>query len=306
MKKKFRDSNRLESHKFQTTQVYPKISIVTPNLNGGENLNETLQSVLNQNYPNLEYIVIDGGSSDNSIEIIKKYHKYLSYWESSPDKGLYHAVQKGFEKSTGDIMGWINSDDILIKNSLFTIAEIFLNHPNVHWLQGYPTVIDDYSRIVYSRPPVFLKKFFYSKQYRSGSFIQQESTFWTKSLWQRSGSYVSTDYKYAGDFELWIRFFNLEKLYITSAILGAFRKRMEGQLSVNNYTQYLTECDIIIDASMKNISRKEKRELKFISFLYNINKKIPFFSFDSYFNHCFPGTKNQPNYINYNFGSLKF
>ena len=96
---------------------YPKISIVTPNYNGVKYLEQTIVSVLNQNYPNLEYIIIDGGSTDGSVEIIKKYESKLSYWVSEPDMGLYHAIQKGFEKSTGEIMAWINSDDMYVKGS---------------------------------------------------------------------------------------------------------------------------------------------------------------------------------------------
>jgi glycosyltransferase involved in cell wall biosynthesis len=104
----------------------PKISIITPNYNGGEYLEETIQSILTQNYPNLEYIIIDGGSTDNSVEIIKKYEDQLSFWVSEPDKGLYDAIQKGFDKSSGEIMAWLNSDDLYHKNAFFTVVEIFM------------------------------------------------------------------------------------------------------------------------------------------------------------------------------------
>lgn len=86
---------------------YPKISIVTPSFNQAEYLEQTILSVIDQNYPNLEYIIIDGGSADKSIEVIKKYENKLSYWISENDKGLYNALQKGFQKTTGEIMGWI-------------------------------------------------------------------------------------------------------------------------------------------------------------------------------------------------------
>ena len=90
-----------------------KISVVTPNFNGARFLERTILSVIKQNYSSLEYIVIDGGSTDGSIEIIKKYEKYITYWESSQDNGMYHAIQKGFNKSSGEVMTWINSDDTL-------------------------------------------------------------------------------------------------------------------------------------------------------------------------------------------------
>ena len=115
---------------------YPKISIVTPNYNCDKFLEETIKSIINQNYPNLEYIIIDGGSTDNSIEIIKKYDKYISYWISEEDSGMYEAIQKGFDKSTGDIMAWLNADDKYHPNALFTIAKIFTQNQKINWLTG--------------------------------------------------------------------------------------------------------------------------------------------------------------------------
>ena len=113
----------------------PRISIITPNYNQEDFLEQTILSVIGQNYPNLEYIIIDGGSTDGSVEIIKKYEKHLSHWVSEPDSGLYHALQKGFSRSTGEIMGWINSDDILHRKSLFVLAEVFSTNDEIDWLQ---------------------------------------------------------------------------------------------------------------------------------------------------------------------------
>jgi glycosyltransferase involved in cell wall biosynthesis len=107
--------------------MLPKISIVTPSFNQGQYLEETIQSVLDQNYPNLEYVVIDGLSSDNSVEIIKKYEKYLTYWCSESDNGQAHAINKGFQKCTGEIFNWLNSDDYLEHGALFKVIESFKN-----------------------------------------------------------------------------------------------------------------------------------------------------------------------------------
>ncbi len=134
---------------------FPKISIVTPVFNQVVYLEDCILSILDQKYPNLEYIIIDGGSTDGTVDIIKKYSPFLTYWVSEKDAGIYHALQKGFEKATGDIMGWLNSDDILHRKSLFSIADIFRKFNDIEWLQGFPTVIDELGELFFTGRPVF-------------------------------------------------------------------------------------------------------------------------------------------------------
>jgi glycosyltransferase involved in cell wall biosynthesis len=284
---------------------YPKISIVTPNLNGVRYLERTIQSIVNQNYPNLEYIVIDGGSSDGSVEIIEKYADKISYWESSKDNGLYHAIQKGFEKSTGDILGWINSDDIHMTKSLFTIAEIFSVNKEVHWIQGYPVVVDENDRIVFHRPAVNSKFSFYLNDFMNGSFIQQESTFWTRNLWNRTGGHVSLDYKYAGDFELWMRFFKTDILYCTHSVLGSFRYSREGQISTTNYQKYLAECTEIVEKYRQHLSTEDKTLIKKIERSRLFRKKHPFLGKLFHFDRVDVGTIDPPRIVSFNFSSYR-
>lgn len=115
---------------FDIQKVYPKTSIVTPSYNQGHFIEETIRSVLLQNYPNLEFIIIDGGSTDNTVEIIKKYERWISYWVSEKDRGQSHAINKGIEKCSGDIIAWINSDDFYLENTFLEVAKAYIDNPN--------------------------------------------------------------------------------------------------------------------------------------------------------------------------------
>ena len=120
-----------------------KISIITPSYNQGEFLEETITSILDQNYPNLEFIIIDGASTDNSVEIIKKYEKHLTYWSSEKDGGQTQAINKGLKRATGSIVNWINSDDTLAPNTLIRINQLFEQHPNAGLIHGKTMVFND-------------------------------------------------------------------------------------------------------------------------------------------------------------------
>lgn len=137
MKKVWPDSEEKTPEINDATTAWPKISIITPSYNQGQFIEETILSIINQNYPNLEYIIIDGGSKDNTVEIIKKFEKHLTYWVSEPDRGQAHAINKGLEKCTGEIFNWINSDDYLEPGSLFAIGKHFAENPQTEVLCGY-------------------------------------------------------------------------------------------------------------------------------------------------------------------------
>jgi glycosyltransferase involved in cell wall biosynthesis len=288
-------------------KLFPKISIVTPSFNDVEFLEATILSVINQGYPNLEYIVIDGGSTDGSVEIIRKYESRLTYWISERDSGMYDAIQKGFEKSTGEVMGWINSDDMLHPWSLQTIAQIFGDFPEVHWIQGHPNIIDEENRVVsVYRWTEIDKLYFYRSNRDIMKYIQQESTFWSRSLWQRSGGYVSTKYKLAGDFELWLRFFKHEKLYFVSVFLGGFRISSHGQASIENFDKYVQETRLALQENP--ISSKEKRLLMiFRGFQFIENGMLRLIrSIRKVFLHGYPETTSEQVYFDRRSQNLKF
>lgn len=285
---------------------YPKISIITPSYNLGAYLEQTIKSVVEQNYPNLEYIIIDGGSTDHSLDIIKKYEKYLSYWVSEPDQGLYHALQKGFDQSSGELMGWLNADDMLYPQSLFTIAGAFADVPQVQWLQGYPTVFDKMGRVIYHRPPRFSKYSFYLKDYHDGKFIQQESTYWRRDLWDSTGGYISQMYPLAGDFELWMRFFNYASLHITLALVGGFRVRGSEQLSHQHRKQYIREADAVIDTYRSAASKKDQKIIRKLARLRTVARYFPKGKVLLQYLPLYQKYINQASQINYDVEQNKF
>jgi glycosyltransferase involved in cell wall biosynthesis len=177
----------MQENKNQEAVSYPKISVVVVNYNLAGYLEDALRSIVDQNYPNLELIVVDGGSSDGSQAVIERFADKIHWWVSEPDKGQYDAVQKGFSHSTGEIMYWLNSDDMLQRRALFVVAEVFQTFPEVEWLTGIASEYHPDGHIVqritlpwsrWSR----LRYLTYDFQ-----FIQQESTFWRRSLWEKAG-----------------------------------------------------------------------------------------------------------------------
>lgn len=210
--------------------MHPRISLITPVYNGARFLEATLRSVLDQHYPNLDYIVVDGNSADGTQDIIQRYEGQLTTWISEPDSGMYDALQKGFERSTGEIMGWLNSDDLHLPWTLATVSQIFRDLPEVEWITSLRPIIWDASGMAVDcmAVPPFSRSAFRDGAYTPGhrnfvEVIQQESTFWRRSLWERAGSRLDTSLRYAGDFELWARFYHHAELIGVRTILGGFR-----------------------------------------------------------------------------------
>jgi glycosyltransferase involved in cell wall biosynthesis len=161
----------------QAIDTYPKISIITPSFNQGNYLEETIRSIINQNYPNLEYMIFDGGSNDESLKVIKNYEKWITYWESEPDRGQAHAINKGFFKSTGDIIAWINSDDMLLPNALEKVSVAFKENPDKILLGD---VVHFYE--VQSKIKLMMQK---NVSFESVALIPC-----SKAIWQQPGTFV--------------------------------------------------------------------------------------------------------------------
>lgn len=217
-------------HCMSTLTAYPKISVVTPSYNQGQFLEATITSILDQKYPNLEYIIMDGGSKDNSVEIIKKYAPYLTYWQSQKDRGQNSAITEGFKHATGEIFAYLNSDDEYLRWTFHTVAEIYNTFPEIQWLTSRTQMIcNAQGQPVFTYPAVHYARTWFYRGWgtrlvnKLSGWIQQEATFWRRELWERAGGFMDESMYVAGDFELWSRFWQHANLVTTDIPLAMYR-----------------------------------------------------------------------------------
>jgi len=211
-------------------QSYPKISIVTPSYNQAQFLEKTILSILNQDYPNLEYIIIDGGSTDGSIEVIKKYNQYLAYWVSEKDDGQADAINKGFKIATGDFIAWQNSDDIYLPGAFFKVVERFKKYPDSDIVFGNMYLIDKNDEIIEDVRffPFNLEHLIYYKWN-----ITSQSTFWKRELLGKEG-YLK-NYKVLFDLDWFIRLgLKKRKFSFIRSFFGGYRIHSESKFSLIN------------------------------------------------------------------------
>lgn len=199
---------------------WPRVSIVTPSYNQAPFIEETIRSVLLQGYPDLEYIIIDGGSSDSSIDIIRRYEPWLAYWVSESDRGQAHAINKGFERATGEIVAWLNSDDLYEPGVLRTISSLFHAHPDIPLIHGDITIITtDGTATGYGATSSSLNKLV---NWLEDGGLAQPAVFWRRSLMNRVGS-LRTDLRFIMDYEFFLRARRLFEFVHVPESLARFR-----------------------------------------------------------------------------------
>ncbi len=244
---------------------YPRISLVTGCYNHEKYIGETIESVVSQGYPNLQYVVVNDGSTDKSEKIIKKYARYLDHWETWPGyrKNIVPAINRGFSHTNGEIMGWLNSKNILFPKSLFTLAEIFRELPKINWLTGLAANIDHQGRILSVNS---YKKNVYDYLSGDWSVIQQESTFWRRPLWERAGGRLVN--RWAFDLELWTRFFLRAKLYHVNTVLGAYRLIPEAS-SIKNKGRYRR----LAEKGLREMRERSSKKLVARARVYRFGRK---------------------------------
>jgi len=222
----------------------PRISVVTSCFNAEAWVEDTLRSVLQQRYPKLQYIFIDGASSDGTLAIAQRYEDQLAVLRSEPDEGQYHGIQKGMALADGDVMAWLNGDDAYCPWTLSAVGEVFARFPDIDWIIGTPSFMNERGQCVRvsgnsgsAYPREFIRQGWF--RHELAGYLQQESMFWRRSLWERVGG-LDLNLSLAADFDLWRRFAEHAELVSVNVPLAMFRQHAQ-QRSALGLQRYETE-----------------------------------------------------------------
>ena len=250
------------------------VSIVTPNLNYGHYLGKTIDSIVSQGYQQLDYIVVDGGSNDQSIDVTRSFADRGVQLLIEPGLGQYDAINLGFAKSSGEIMGWTNSDDIQFSWTLSTVVAIFEQFPDVHWIMGAPAVIQEGAVQCVKPVRPHLQEAIHLGIYsgRSWGIIQQESCFWRRSLWEAAGP-LNPSFELAADFELWTRFARETELVTCDALLSGFHRHTQNR-SKSAADHYRSDLAKFV-ASLSDEEQDRRNHLEKWAGTYHRAKHLP-------------------------------
>jgi len=227
---------------------WPRISIVTPSFNQRRFIEETIRSVLLQGYPNLEYIIIDGGSTDGTLDIIRKYQHKLAYWVSEPDRGQGHAINKGLDRATGDIFAWINSDDYYYPGAFSAVGKAFRQHPEISLVHGYEHYVDANGEFLQEVFPPFKNALTTALYF--GHPLLQVSCFWRADAYHSVGG-LDERFHYHLDYDLLLRLLYKYKSKYIARCIGAFRRYPEQKCRPELGDQFIVEHRRVIEKFLK-------------------------------------------------------
>ncbi len=203
----------------------PLVSIVTPSFNQARYLESTIRSVLGQDYPNVEYIIVDGGSADGSAEIIRRYSDRLAWWVSEKDRGQTDAINKGFSHAHGEILAWLNSDDTYEPHAITEAVGFLRALPEVGLVYGDANFIDEGGRIIGRFPAAQTD---YRRLRQGYVHIPQQASFWRADLWRRVAP-LDPSFYFAMDYDLWVRLAALAPVRYTRRVWASFRLHTQGK-----------------------------------------------------------------------------
>jgi glycosyltransferase involved in cell wall biosynthesis len=245
---------------------WPKISIITPSYNQGQFLEQTIRSVLLQHYPNLEYIIIDGGSTDQSVTIIRKYSQWIHYWISEEDDGQSDALNKGCRLASGEIITWLNSDDYYEKNTLFKVAMYYLK-PGFSFFCGACRMIDQQGKFIQH---LFTREISYAsllKYWKPHFCPPQPSMFFKRAVLRELGDF-NTDLKYTMDFDLWLKASKKYSFLVITDNLSCYRIHNNSKTgSAGGLRKFVPEWKMLIRKSLK-------QEPVMVKLKYYIHEKL--------------------------------
>ena len=235
---------------------WPRVSIVTPSYNQGQFIEETIRSVLLQGYPDLEYIIIDGGSTDGSVDIIRKYEPWLAYWVSEPDKGQADAINKGWRIAKGEIVGWLNSDDMYAPGAAWIAIDFLEKHRDVVLIYGDCNIIDEQGQLILTKRS---REFNLAKEICSPSLIPQPTAFFRRIVFEQVGL-LDADLHYAMDYDFWTRISLKFQICHIPRVIANFRKHI-GSKSVSQMEKFWPEVLMILERTFAspNTSASLKR-----------------------------------------------
>ncbi len=213
-----------------TTTDLPLVSIVTPSYNQARFLELTIRSVLGQDYPNIEYILVDGGSTDGSLEIIKRHADRFAWWVSEKDKGHADALNKGFSHASGEILAWLNSDDTYFPGAIADAVAALQAHPDTGMVYGDADLTNEMGNVI---GHFASRQTDYQKLLRGSVHIPQATTFFLKNLWKDVGP-LSLSLFYAFDYDLWVRLAKVSKILYVPHKWATFRLHGEGKSIIND------------------------------------------------------------------------
>jgi glycosyltransferase involved in cell wall biosynthesis len=225
----------------------PRISIITPSYNQAQYIAETIESVKNQDYPDLEHIIIDGGSTDGTLEILSQYDGQIR-WISEPDTGQVNAINKGLRSATGEVIAFLNSDDLYLPDALLKVGQYFSDHPEASWVTGRCQTVDGNFKITRRQITAYKNFWLYfrsNKVLLTMNYLSQPATFWRRSAMERVGL-LDESLHYTMDYDYWLRLSECYRLHVIHEDLAIFRLHAQSKSGTTAHRQFDEQYKVLV------------------------------------------------------------